>query len=526
MSENCPFDVTPYKNAKDDRNSVIYNLNYTSQDYWSLKSRMLEMIKEKFSNDFNDITEASLGLMIVELYAFVADLLSFKIDQIANEVYIDSVTELENAFRISKLVGFKPLPPVPARTMLVAKINNPYSHDIIIKTPILLGYNLGSANNDFTFEAYAADSNGNPIFNEDIIILSGQLSNRSIVAIEGRTFTSNFESTGEPWQQHEISRDSVLFNSIRIIVDGQHWDKVEYFSNSPKPEFRIEYKYDYKPTILLGDGLTGLVPMKGSKVFVSYRTGTGSNGNIITGAIDQNVHVNVDGLDFPVIVNFNNYTKGLYGYGGDTIEDIRRKLPTYLKTQDRAVTGADYKAIIEQFSTQNNGTVGKATVSLRNHGCSGNIIDVHILARNNNELVEPNENLKNELIQELETKKMFTDFICIKSGTISLVDVHIDIFLDRSLKKYEDSIKEKTDRRIKHFFSIYNWEFGQTLREADIIKILADIKEIKRIELNFTTAKNLESGDGHSQTITAHHNEIIRPDNINIAFNYQNIGET
>ena len=98
--QNCPFDVTPLDQSLPVKPPYIANLNYTNQDFWSFKARLVQYIQEKFADKFNDFVEGDLAIMLMENYAFIGDTLSFKIDQIANEIFIDTVTELENAFRL------------------------------------------------------------------------------------------------------------------------------------------------------------------------------------------------------------------------------------------------------------------------------------------------------------------------------------------------------------------------------------------------------------------------------------------
>jgi hypothetical protein len=109
-----------------------------------------------------------------------------------------------------------------------------------------------------------------------------------------------------------------------------------------------------------------LLPSAGSKILVTYREGGGTVGNIVTGFVQTQTVVNVPGLEFSIPVNFRNYTKGEFGYDGDTLEDIRRKMPSWMRTQQRAVTGLDYKTLTDQFATPFNGQVGKSTAVLRN----------------------------------------------------------------------------------------------------------------------------------------------------------------
>ena len=124
MKTNCPFDITPYTQSQIIETPEIFNLNYTNQEFWAMKSRLTDYIRQEFDKEFSDFVESSLAIMLIENWAFIADTLSFKMDQIANEVFIDTVTEIENIFRLSKLVGFQPQPPIAARSLWTASLNN------------------------------------------------------------------------------------------------------------------------------------------------------------------------------------------------------------------------------------------------------------------------------------------------------------------------------------------------------------------------------------------------------------------
>jgi len=75
-------------------------------------------------------------------------------DQIANEIFIDTVTEIENAFRLAQLVGFQPQPPIAARAMFTANLNNPLLADTVIPTPYLLDLSVNGT--PVTFELFPA----------------------------------------------------------------------------------------------------------------------------------------------------------------------------------------------------------------------------------------------------------------------------------------------------------------------------------------------------------------------------------
>ena len=523
MPDKCPFELSPLSQPSLIKTDKVNNLNYTSQDFWSLKNKLVDFINERFGengntlpNTFNDLVEGSIAIMLIENWAFMADTLSFKMDQMVNELFIDTVSESDNAFRISRLVGFQPTPPIPSRSLWTATINAVLASDIVLATPITI--DVVSNDVPITIELYPADSDNNPIFDQDIIIPAGSFVNSSIIGLEGKTILDNFTGTGNTLQSYNTRYTSVIYDSVSVRADGILWEKVEYFTDSqPRREYRVEFDSEYRAYVIFGNNRAGLSPANGSQIEVQYRVGGGVRGNIVTGYVETQKLARVFGSEFNVPVFLRNYTKGDYGYDGDTIEDIRRKLPAYLRTQDRAVTGSDYKSLSDQFVTPYHGQIGKSNAILRNHGCAGNVVDIYILSKkDDDDLQEANDELKYDLAVMLEESKMMTDFICIKNGEIVEVDVSVEATVSRINRKFEQEIKQNISNKITEFFKLYNWEFGQNLRESDLIRSLSLIKEPQAYDVVFTTNDPANSGN----TVVVNYYQIIRPVDITISFMY------
>lgn len=450
--------------------------------------------------------------MIIENWAFLADTLSFKMDQIVNEIFVDTVTEIENAFRLCRLVGFQPTPPVAAKAMFSATMQTAVTTDVVI--PSGMRITLSSGGTNMTYELYQADSNDNPIFEQDIIIPAGNLTNTSIAGLEGETRQDVFASTGLPNQSYTLTSTPVIFDSVRIDIDGQRWEKVDYFTDGKgRNEYRVEYNSSWNGFVMFGNGKAGRSPNVGSQIIATYRIGGGVRGNIITGFVETQRGVEVPGFNYAVPVTFRNYTKGDYGYDGDTLEDIRRKLPQFIKSQDRAVTGEDYKTLADQFVSPYNGQIGKSLAVLRNHGCAGNIIDLYILAKDGLDgLQEASDPLKFELSEYMDSKKMLTDYLCIKDGVVLLVDVNLDITIDKFFRKFKEELEKKIIARIDSFFVLSSWEYGRNLKEAELVRVLSDMREIKDVDVTFTTS----DADNSGSIVVTKYYEIIRKDNLTI----------
>jgi hypothetical protein len=516
-TNNCSIVLQPLSQSNQSKSVSLPSLNYTNQDFSSMKARLVNFIQQQYPNDFNDFVEGDLGIMLIENWAFLADTLSFKTDQMVNELFIDTVTELDNAFRLCKLVGFYPTPPIAASAMFQASITQLLSVDLVITGGLQLS--IANAGQPLTYELFPADANNNAILDQDIIIPAGSFNNSSIIGLEGTTIIETFTSDGSINQTITLSTNPVLFDSVFVDVDGVRWTEVDFFTDSnPRQEYRVEFDATWTGYIVFGNSQAGLIPSNGSQITVTYRTGGGTIGNIVTGSISQQLGVSVPGFANIIPVSFTNYTAGDFGYGGDTIDTIRIKLPAFINTQNRAVTGDDYKTLTEQFVTPYNGQVGKATAVLRNTGCAGNIVDLYILTlTGDNGLELANDQLKSELSDYIDTVKMITDFVCIKDGVIILVDTIIDITIPKIYKKFNDQLTTRIQNDINTFFSLNNWDYGENLKDSDIIKALSDIQEISSIDVSFTT-----NDPGNAGTlVVADYYEIITQDTTTFNITYE-----
>ena len=59
-------------------------INYLSKDFDSIKADLMDYVKRHFPNDWRDFNDASGGMAILELMAYVGDILTFNIDRQVN----------------------------------------------------------------------------------------------------------------------------------------------------------------------------------------------------------------------------------------------------------------------------------------------------------------------------------------------------------------------------------------------------------------------------------------------------------
>jgi len=104
-------------------------INYLSRDYASIREDLINYLKAFFPDQWQDFNVSSPGMALLELNAYVGDILSYVADKKFNELFIDGITERKSAYRLAKTLGYS-IPGVrPALTLADITIEVPVTAD-------------------------------------------------------------------------------------------------------------------------------------------------------------------------------------------------------------------------------------------------------------------------------------------------------------------------------------------------------------------------------------------------------------
>jgi hypothetical protein len=103
--------------------------------------------------------------------------------------------------------------------------------------------------------------------------------------------------------------------------------------------FVVESEHDGTATVRFGDGRQGRAPRTDEAFVATYRVGNGRRGNVGADAIAH--VVSADGR----IDRVRNPLPATAGLDPESAEETRRRAPEAFRTQERAVTPADYEAV-------------------------------------------------------------------------------------------------------------------------------------------------------------------------------------
>lgn len=98
--------------------TAFQNINFAAYDYNTIKQSMIEYIQLYFAESFNDYIESSEFIALLELFAYLGEIMAYRLDINASENSIDLAQRKQSVLRLAKLVSYKASRNVPARGLV------------------------------------------------------------------------------------------------------------------------------------------------------------------------------------------------------------------------------------------------------------------------------------------------------------------------------------------------------------------------------------------------------------------------
>jgi len=93
-------------------------VNFNSFDYNTIKESLLDYVKLYFPEDFNDYIESSEFIALLEIFAYVGELLAYRLDLNAHENFLTTAQRKESILRLAKLISYKASRNIAARGLV------------------------------------------------------------------------------------------------------------------------------------------------------------------------------------------------------------------------------------------------------------------------------------------------------------------------------------------------------------------------------------------------------------------------
>ena len=97
---------------------AFQQINFSAFDYLTIKESLVNYLQLYFSEDFNDWIESSELLPIIEAFAYVGELLAYRLDLNAHENLLPVAQRKESVLRLAKLLSYSASRNIPARGLV------------------------------------------------------------------------------------------------------------------------------------------------------------------------------------------------------------------------------------------------------------------------------------------------------------------------------------------------------------------------------------------------------------------------
>jgi len=102
---------------------LIKEYKFEDYDFHSIRQTLIDYIKNNYPN-YTDFIESDYIMMLVELFAFQAEMMAYKMDTIMNETYLSTAKERRNIIKIADMLGYKFKRLTPAYAVLKFDLTN------------------------------------------------------------------------------------------------------------------------------------------------------------------------------------------------------------------------------------------------------------------------------------------------------------------------------------------------------------------------------------------------------------------
>jgi len=303
--------------------------DFASRDYSNIRRDLLARA-ERTIPEWTDRDPSDFSMVLVDMWAYMGDILHYYIDRAAGESFLDTATQRESVLALANLFDYKPRNRSAARATVYVSNSTASSVPIVIPAETMFSGSFNNTLYNFYSETEASVVGGGTVA---VTVKEG-----SIVYAEQLTTSAS----GQIGQRYSLSKTNVIPNTVQVSVneDGLsyiNWTRVDDTNivASGVNAYAIYVNSANATEVVFGNRLSGRIPPTGVKIQAKYKTTSGSSGNVGVNSITS-FKTAISGLSVA------SSTSAVGGTDGETVASLKTSIKSIIKSQDRAVTLNDF----------------------------------------------------------------------------------------------------------------------------------------------------------------------------------------
>jgi len=441
-------------------------VDYTNKDYEAVRTELIQRIPT-ITDRWTDFNESDLGMVLLELFCGLADMLLFYLDNQANEAYLPTARQRQNVINLTNLVNYRLDLPVAATTTLYFRLAAPLPAGLTIPRHTRCRAATGQGNIDF-------------VTAEDLIVPAGQTAG-TVGAIQGVPAEETFQADGSQNQKFHLAAKDIAQGSIELWVGGLRWQEVRTFYESTPADTQYVLTTDAldNTSITIGDGQYGLVPPAGETVLVKYLRTLGAAGNMGKALVNTLLDpIYFDGEQ--VKLSVTNVQVVSNGNARESLDHARKQAPAERASLWRAVTKADYVALAEGFPG-----VAKAQVLDVNDCVNMGYYHVCVvIAPDGGDA--PSQLLKDQVLAFLDERKLLTVTVHVNDPVYIPVNIQAEIYVFRNHDRYQ--VLDTVLAKVSDYLAFDRVRFGQDIHFSHLVALVDGVEGVSHVVMTNPTA--------------------------------------
>ena len=332
-------------------------VNFANLDFDQIKTSIKDYLRS--NSNFTDYDfEGSNLSTIIDVLAYNTYITSYNANMVSNEVFIDSATLRENVVSLANNIGYTPYSKRASQANISFFIDTTDYADQ--PQTITLNKGLVASSNSFANESYTF-----AILDDITVPVSDNTASFENVAIyEGIYLTSTFTvNSFDPDQRFILENSGIDLSTLRVVVKPSQSSTVtrKYIQSDSlfnitgeSPVYFVQEIEGERYELIFGDGIFGKKLEAPSFIEVSYLVTGGELANGINnfnfaGKLTSSRDNTTISSGISLVTALNSSS---LGQNIESIESIKKYATRIYSSQKRAVTAADFEAIIPSLYTE------------------------------------------------------------------------------------------------------------------------------------------------------------------------------
>ena len=442
----------------------LNNLSYTDRDASAIRQRLVDYIKENYSDEITDFNESSLIMMLIELLSGTSDMLQYRIDRQALESYLPTAKQRSNIKAILTSLGYRFEMATPATGYCKAEIpQNSYVSGngvTVLKGTQLNCYDANGEKYPLTVTStvLVPYPGGRQV---KLPVAQGIWSEMKVKVSDIIDSTRLYLNT--------TKNTSVARKYVELSIAGESWKNVDDVlrddTETNKTFSVFEDKYD-RPYILFHRNYSELLKSSlNLEVTISYLetlgTFTGGEGLSIS-SVNSFTQVYKNDIS---AVRFSELSVLSGGSPRETEAHAKTYAPKVFKTMNRAVTLKDFESLVGRLS----GVSKVRALDWKSKYVTTPYLVILLVAPTGGTMLS--ENQISEIEQYLAPKMLSTVTLTVRSASYVRVDVEADLYVNGPEADFT-RIRTQAIENLQKEFTLEKSDFGDGINASNVITIL------------------------------------------------------